>query len=759
MPLRIVGKSVPKIDGLEKAHGKAIYINDMQLPGMLHGKILRSTYPHARILRIDVSEAESLDGVEAVITAKDLPGGLMGPFIKDEPVLAIEKVRYMGEPVAAVAALDLETAEAALGLIEVEYEELPALFDPEEAMRPDAPLIHDDVSQYVTVFDPIQGGNVCSETTFVQGDLEKGFAEADVIVEETFTTQMHHQAYIEPSGAMARVAPNGRIEVWACVQGVSVAQARIAEALHIPMNRIRVVSPRVGGGFGGKIEPHVQPIAVALAMKAERPVKVLLTREEEFSATRPRHPTKITCKLGVTRDGTIVAQQITSIFDSGAYADDGPGVAGFGSLMARGPYRVPNFELKGTCVYTNKVKTGAFRGFGNPQTTFARESTMDIAAEKIGMDPLEFRKRNAMNSGDLSVGGQVVESVGIQECLDRAAEAAAWGKPKGSALRGRGIASVNHISGLLTVSSIVTVNEDGTISLHVGIMDVGQGVDTTLTQICAEELGVEMEDVFVLSADTDTAPYSWATTASRLTYTAGNSVRRAAREAKEKILALASGQLHVRTEELHIEQGRVYSKTHPDRSLTLKDVGAISCWVTGGAIVGHSSFMVEDPAMDRSGFKGFPFGTMTAYIYAGQAVEVEVDTQTGQVKVLHVAAAHDVGKAINPRNVEGQIEGGVVQGLGYALTEETLFDAGRVVNPSLADYRIFAAADVPPITPIIVEAHDDTGPYGAKGVGEPVLCGIAPAIANAIYDAVGVRITDLPFTPEKILTALDNKGT
>ncbi|MBI5446111.1 MAG: xanthine dehydrogenase family protein molybdopterin-binding subunit [Deltaproteobacteria bacterium] len=758
MSYAVIGKNVPKVDAMEKALGRAVYINDMTLPGMLYGKVLRSSFAHARILHVDATRALELPGVRAVLTGEDLPGGRMGPFIKDEPVLAVGKVRYIGEPVAAVAAIDPDVAEEALGLIEVEYEELPAVFDPADALAPGAPLIHEELEKYLAIFPAIRYGNVCSQTTMVQGDVDAGFRQADVVVEETFRTQMHHHTYIEPSGAIAKLEPNGRFTVWTATQGVFLTQARISEALKIPMTKLRVVAPRVGGGFGGKIEPHVQPLCVALAQKTLKPVKMVFTREEELSCGRPRHPTTVTCKLGVKRDGTIVAKELHGIFDSGAYADDGPGVAGFGTLMGRGPYRVPHFKLEARCVYTNKVKTGAFRGFGNPQTTFASESVMDMAARELGMDPLEFRLKNALGPGDRSVGGQVLQSVGIQECLAKAADAIGWSQPREGKLRGRGIASVNHVSGLLTVSAVVSMNEDGTISLKVGTMDIGQGADTTLTQICAEELGVGMEDVCIVSGDTDAAPYTWATTASRLTYTAGNAVRRAAADAKRQILELAASTLEASPGDLKLAGGRVSVKGSESKGLSLFELGAISCWVKGGAIVGRSSFMVEEPVMDRSGFEGFPFGTMTAYIFAGQTAEVEVDVETGEVKVLRGAAAHDVGRAINPQNVEGQIEGGYAQGLGFALVEETVFDQGRVVNPTLVDYKIPSSMEVPPITPIIVEAADETGPFEAKGVGEPVLAGVAPAVANAIFDAVGVRITELPITPERVREALRKRG-
>ncbi len=756
MEYSYIGKSIPKLDSQQKVLGTAKYINDLSFPNMIWGKIHRSIFPHARVLNVDKTRAERLPGVKAVITARDIPDGRYGPVIKDEPVLARGKVRYIGEPVAAVAAVDRETAEEAIQMIEVDYDPLPEVFDPLEAMAPGAPLLHEELRSYFCTFAAIQEGNVCSHTTLIEGDIDRGFREADLIVEDTFRTHMHHQSYLEPSGAIALVDPTGKTVVYSSTQAIFITQRRISESLKIPMSKLRVIAPDVGGGFGGKIETNVQPICVALAQKTSFPVKIVLTREEEFTATRPRHPAVIWVKLGLKRNGTFVAKEMKNIFDTGAYADDGPLVTGAGTLKGRGPYRIPHFKLDGYCVYTNKVKTGAFRGFGNPQTGFASESLIDMAAKELQLDPLEIRLKNAVVPGDKSVGRQTLKSVGMKECLEKAAAAIGWGKEKRPNC-GRGIASINHISGLLTVSAIVRINEDGTLTLQVGTMDIGQGSDTIFAQIVAEEFGVPIEEVNLVGRDTDAVPFTWATSASRLTYTGGNAVRRAAVDAREQLLDLAAQQLEANKEDLFIKDKRVCVKGVPDRGLSFEQLGAITCWVKGGQIIGKCSFMVEEPAFDRSGFSGFPFGTMTAYIFAAQAVEIEVDTETGRVKVTKGAAAHDVGHAIHPQSVEGQIEGGYVQGLGYALTEEMVFDGGKVVNPSFADYKIPMAMDIPPISAIFVEAYDETGPYGAKGVGEPGLVGVAPAIANAIHDALGVRIKDLPITPEKVLNALKIK--
>ncbi len=756
MEYQYIGKSIQKVDSVQKALGTATYINDLSFPKMLWGGVLRSVYPHAKILNIDTSRAERLPGVKAVLCARDLPDCRHGVFIKDEVVFARTKVRFIGEPVAAVAAVDRETAEEALGLIDVEYEELPAVFDPIEAMQPGAPVLHEELDSYFSIFPAVREGNVCSKTTLIEGDISRGFQESDIIVEDHFRTQMQHQTYMEPTGAIALVDPSGKIVVYSSTQAIFVTQSRVSEALKIPMSKIRVIAPTVGGGFGGKIETNVQPVCVALALKTNRPVKIILSREEEFMVMHPRHPALLWGRLGLKKDGTFVAREMVNIYDTGAYSDDGPGVTGFGTLMSRGPYRIPHLKLEGYCVYTNKVRTGAFRGFGNPQSAFAAESLIDIAAKELRMDPLELRLKNALVPGDHSVGNQILHSVGIKECLEKASQAVGWKEKKGKC-RGKGIACVNHISGLYTVAALVRINEDGTISLQVGTMDVGQGADTIFVQIAAEVLEVPLDDINLITRDTDATPYSWATSASRLTYTGGNAVRLAAMDAKEQLLNLAAQQFESKKEDLAIQDKKVFVKGSPEIGLTYQQIAEISCWVKGGQIIGKSTYMVETPAFDRTGFIGFPFGTMSAYIFAAQAAEVEVDMETGKVKVIRCSAAHDVGHAIHPQNVEAQIEGGFVQGLGYALSEEMAFDGGKVINPSLAEYKILNARDVPPITPIIVEAHDETGPFGAKGLGEPGLVGVAPAIVNAIYDAIGVRIKELPVTPEKILNGVKGK--
>lgn len=754
--MKAVGRRVERVDARRKASGQALYVDDLAFPRMLWAKVLRSPYPSARIRAVDVARARALRGVRAVLTAADLPDARTGPFVKDEPVLARGRVRYIGEPVAVVAADDPDTALEALGRVEVEYAELPAVFDVEAALAADAPLVHahDELGGYVKVWPAVFGGNVCSTTVFQAGDAEQALREADVVLEETFRTGMQLQAALEPSGAIAVPDAGGRVTVYASTQAPHLNQSRLAEVLRLPMARIRVVAACVGGGFGGKVELTAQGLVVPLALATGRPVKLVLTREEEMMAGRPRHPTVTRMRIGARRDGTLLAQSARVLFDTGAYADDGPGIAAFGAMMARGPYRIPHWHVEAHCVYTHKVKTGAFRGFGNPQVSFARESLLDMLAEALAMDALELRLRNGVERGDHSPGGQVMRSAGFKPCLRAAARAVGWDAPTGSR-RGRGLAALTHISGLLSSAAAVKMNEDGTFTLAVGCPDIGQGSDTVLTQIAAEELGVDPSAVSIVTGDSETTPYNWAVAASRTTFTTGNAVRGAGADLRQKILDLAGELLEASPADLEIADAGVQVKGVPGRRLPYRDLGAVSLWARKGPLTGSCSVMTEDPYdPKRTAIRGFPFGPLTAYIFGAQAVEVEVDTETGQVRVLRGAAAHDVGRAINPTLVEGQIQGGFVQGVGYALTEGLVLDGGRVTNPTLVDYRLPSSLDAPPVEPIIIEDEDPAGPFGAKGVGETGLVATAAAIANAVYRAAGVRITELPITPERVLRAL-----
>jgi CO/xanthine dehydrogenase Mo-binding subunit len=504
-------------------------------------------------------------------------------------------------------------------------------------------------------------------------------------------------------------------------------------------------------------------MAGALALKCGAKVKLYLTREEEFIFSKPRHSCRMAVKTGVKRDGRITAKQVTLYYNTGAYADDGPGIAGFGAMMSRGPYRIANVRADGYCVYTNLPKSGAFRGFGNPQATFGSDSQLDIIAERLGMDPLELRLKNAVSAGDTVLGGVPFTSVGLKRCLEEAASRIGWGKTtpaKSGKARGMGVSALHHVSGLLSAGAFVKVNEDGTVGLVTGAIDIGQGCETVLSQIAAEELGVPMSEIHYASVDSDSAPFNWGTAGSRTTFTVGNAVKLAAADARKQLLELAAERLEADVEDLEVRDKVVMVKGSPQRALSYRDLGGISHWVRGGPILGKGSFLVEGQSYDpkRAVVHSYPFGAMTAFVFGVHVVEVEVDTETGHVSVVRAVAAHDVGRAINPTVVEGQIEGGFAQGLGYALMEDLVTDGGQTINASFIDYKIPGVLDLPEeLVPIIVEEEDPNGPFGAKGVGEPGLVPTAPAVANAIYNATGVRIRDLPITPEKVLTALEER--
>ncbi len=760
MGYSVVGQNLPRLEGKEKVTGQAKYIDDLSFPNMLYGTQLRSPYAHAKILSINAESARSLPGVKAVLTAADLPDRLHGPFIKDCPILARDKVNYIGEPVAAVAAENLEIAERALKLIAVQYEALPEVPDALTALEPESAVVHENLEEFPAIFAVDRGGNICSRTTIEAGDVEAGFRQADHVFEDTFTTPMAHQCHLEPNGAVAVIDALDRVTVWTTTQSIHLNQIRIAETLDMPMTKIRVIQTRVGGGFGAKVEPTVQPICVALACRTRRPVKMILTREEELTVTRPRHASVVTVKTGVKKDGTLVARQVRLIYDTGAYADDGPGIVGFGSLMANGPYRLANYKIEGYCVYTNKLAAGAFRGFGNPQSTWACESQLDMIARRIGIDPLEIRLRNAVAEGESTVGGQKLGSVGIKECLLAVKDEIGWHNAK-AANHGKGIACVHHLSGILASSAYVRINQDGTAHVAAGTADIGQGSDTTLAMIAAEELGVPFEDIAIISQDTDGTPFNWATTATRLTYMAGNAVRRAAEDARRQLLDLAAETLGVAVENLTVRERSVLATDGSGKRISLADLGAISHWVKGGQIIGkHSWLFREQPFGESVRLKGFPFGAIGAYNYGAHAVEVEVDKDTGLIRVVKAVTAHDVGKAINPLSVEGQSQGGFAQGLGYALYEELKLRDGKIVSNTLLDYKIPTAADVPTIQSLIIESGEPSGPFGAKGIGEAPLVPVAPAIANAIHDATGVRVKELPISPERVLKGARelNKG-
>ncbi|MCS6859515.1 MAG: xanthine dehydrogenase family protein molybdopterin-binding subunit [Abditibacteriales bacterium] len=757
----VVGKSLPRVDAVAKVTGAAEYAADVKLPNVLYGKILRSPHAHARIVRVDTRRAEQLPGVEAVITYKDLPQ----PSGAGRPIFAQGKVRFAGEAVAAVAASSPEVAQDALDLIEVEYAVLPAVMDPLEAMQPGAPLIHEELKTAVTV-DGVEYVNISDHSHDREGNVDRAFARADAVVENTFHLSVVHQCYLEPHAAVASVAPTGKITVWTTTQGHFWTLEGMAKILGVPMTQINVVPTTIGGGFGGKCEAMLEPIAVLLARRAGKPVKIVMTRVEEMLAATPAPRCVIDMKSAARKDGTLTARQARIIWDTGAYAGGGGG----GVDLVRGPYRVPNVKVEAFSVYTNKTNPGAYRAPSVPQVAFAYESQMDMLARELGIDPVAFRLKNLKDNRDFAENGKPPRiAVAFKETLQKAAEMAGWGqqtprqrdrgtpdrKPQGQPSSGHGVGSQRSVVGVKRrgmgvavgpwsnwagpSSCVVSINEDGTVKHFSGAVDL-TGSDTVLAQIVAEELGVPIESVLVVTGDTDSAPYAAVSGGSRITYGQGAVARAAAREAKERLLKLAAEQLGVKPRQLDTKDGKVFVKRDPKRSMTFSELGRISLWSGNGPIVGRAS-IAELPSPP---------------VIAAQIAEVEVDTETGFVKLLRLIATQDVGFAINPMACEGQIQGGAVQGVGWALYEGIQYDNNGVVNRSFLDYLLPTAMDAPPVEVGLVELNAPDGPFGAKGIGEPPIIPTLAAIANAIADATGVHITDLPITPERIVTAMSS---
>jgi len=756
-----VGASPPKLEADEKVLGRATYIADMYRSNMLHGAILSSPHAHARILSYDTSAALALTGVKAIVTGDDFDHNYMGPFIKDEAAIAKDKVRYIGEPVAAVAAITEDIAREALRLIEVEYEDLPAILSMDEAVADGAAVIHEDLNSYVKIYDAVCHGNVMSETKLEEGNVDTAWDQCDLIVENIYETQAQSHLPIETCGALAEVDGKGRVELWSANQSVFRVQANVCETLGLPMSKLRCLTPSVGGGFGNKMEAHVQPMVVKLAMITDRPVKLILNREEDLEMIRARHPSRIRCKTGVLNDGTFIAREVEILMDGGAFADDSPGVLGHSLLCSRGPYRIPNIRSQGKVMYTNHLRFAAFRGFGNPQINFATESQIDEIAAKLDIDPIDIRLKNAMDTGDPWFGGQIVESNGLKECIAKAREASDWTNSADNN-RSLGIAVCGHISGLLGTGAIVRLLEDGTVALNTGATDIGQGSDTVLSQMCAEVLQVPLDTISLASPDTDGSPYNWGTTASRVTYTTGRAVVGAAKDVETQIKQSASEMFECSADDLELlPGGKVGVIGVPGKELSFFDVSGFTHWRKGGPIVGSHSLVYDTATVDpkRANVTGLPFGQIGVYAFNAMIVETEVDDRTGRIDVIRAWSATDVGKAINPGLVEGQLEGGFAQGLGFALVEEMIWDSGRLANPNLMDYKIPGSLDVPyEINTIIVEHPEPDGPFGAKGVGEIGLVAVPASIANAVYSAAGIRLRKLPMTSERAFNALRERA-
>ena len=750
---KYIGKEIPRVDGLEKATGKIKYMSDLEFPNMLYGKILRAKFPHAKILHIDTSKAEALDGVFAVVTHKDVPGvNGFGIVIPDMPVLCEDKVRYIGDAVAAVAAVSEEIAEKAISLIDVQYEPLPIVDDPEEAMKADAPKVHKE-------------GNIHLHTEITRGNVDEALKEADLIIEETFTTGRQDHMPLETEGGVAFVDDDGVLNVCVGSQYPQRDQLQLARALNLNPKKIRIVSYPVGGAFGRKDELSIQPILALLAIKTKRPVKIVTTREESIISYWKRHPFKMHYKVGFKKDGTLLGADVKLIEDKGAYSSLGGPVLNLAVEHACGAYRIDNVHVDGYAVFTNNGVAGAFRGFGAPQTTFAIETIMDIASQKLGMDPIELRKKNALRKGDrTSIGNVLTTSVGTELVLDAIKTSNIW-KKRDSLRRtdpvkpwikyGVGMALTYQGTGLGVGlpdygGAILKMNEDGGFTVGVGTVDYGQGIGTSYAQIVAEAMKCPIEKVKVILGDTLLTADSGPTSASRGVYTGGKAAVIAAEKMKDILKNKAALLLNTTVDTLDFDFGFVVDKAS-NKKISYEELA--------------KQFKEENNLPETEGYFLVPISDMKIenafglphhiFAFSAHAAYVEVNTLTGEVKVLEGAEAVDGGIVVNKQGYEAQVEGGYVMGLGYGLMEDVIIEKGIVKNPHFSNYIIPSIMDAPlKIETIPVINPEDTGPFRAKGIAETVMVATAPAITNAIFDATGARIFDIPATPERVYFAI-----
>jgi CO/xanthine dehydrogenase Mo-binding subunit len=751
----VVGKPYPRLDGSDTVTGRAAYTVDVVLPSMLHAKLFRSSVAHARIRRVDTSRALSLPGVAAVSTADDAPRKRFGFSVQDEQIFAGDKVRYIGDVIAAVAAVEDEVAEQAVGLIDWDYDDLPAVLTPDDALRENAPLVHDELGSYrmnsvlARDWHPVFGTNIAHQAIFSKGDIDRGFAEADEIFDDTFRAQQVQHCSLEPHAVVADW--NGeRLTIWTSTQKVFLVRSGLADLFGLPESRIRVIGTKIGAGFGGKNAMRLEPYAAALALKAGKPVRLVNSRAEEFAAAAGSVPATVRVRTGVKKDGTITTRAMEFTWDTGAYAEGLPG-SNRALKDGVGPYKISNIRVASTLVYTNKLLGCPFRGLGIPEAVWAGESQMDIIAEKLGIDPVELRLKNCLDTGDQTPVGDRADHIALRECLLKvSAELNRW-KRRAPMNHGFGIALL-HKSPTTSASSSnarVRIHADGKVELSIGATDVGGGTGTSLAQIVAEELNIPLKEIHVVIADTELTPFDHGTYSSRVTPYVGAAVKLAAADARRQILEIAARLWNLAAEGIRFADGKVIVKGRRPLALTELFAQSRAEEVMGVGARQSKRLWAEDASKQAkdSSAPGWPFGA--------QAVEVAVDRETGVIKLIRVASAHDVGKAINPLAVTGQIQGGIMMGLGYALSEGLVFEDGRITNASFADYKIPTMRDIPAAEPIIVEKAYASEPYGAKGVGEMSVFGIAPAIANAIARATGVRIKELPMSAEKLLEQLN----
>lgn len=747
-----VGKSFQRIDGVDKVTGAAKYATDLRFDNMLHAGLLRSPHAHARVTRIDTSAAEKLPGVKAVATILEVPKVVQYWFFlrtdkkKEQMFLHDNIVRFIGDPVLAIAATNENTLKKALSLVKVEYEPLKALHDPQSALKEKEVSIH-------------KKGNIAFKVKKELGNIKEGFKAADVIVENTYQTSKQKHASLEPIGTcVANFQSNGRLTIYSSTQLPHWSQHYLAKAMDVSLNKVRVIKPFTGGAFGGRcgLIHGLEVMCSFLSRKTLQPVKMTFTREEDFSATESRHPMTIRMKTGATKAGVITANKVDILSDTGGYGTHYIGVVADCMSTGIGLYNIPNYSFSGTVVYTNKSLCGALRGYGNPQMNFAQESQMDIIAREIGMDPLDLRLKNYRGEGEMDpILNEKILSNGLEECLEKGARASGWKKKQSmpsvneTIKKGIGLSLLLHGTGAARAlpdpgSATIMINSDGTANLHTAAADEGQGNRTALAQVAAEILGIKFEDIQVSETDTDITPLDCGTHGSRQAYCGGLAVRDAAMDARKKMLTHAEKLLCADPDQLMIENGRIFEKKNPENHISIKDLMQkvqIQDMNINEQIIGSASGIA--PAMP--GYYGAIFA------------EVEVNIETGETRVLKLTSAFDVGRAINPDLVKGQITGGGAMGIGFALTEGLIVKDGHVLNANFTDYRLLRACDVPEIVPIIVESNEPTGPFGAKGIGEGSMVNVASAIANAICHATGVRLTDLCMTPENVLQKLEEK--
>ncbi len=739
---KVVGTRPIRHDGTDKVTGRAKYGADFSASDLLHGKVLRSPHAHAKIKSIDVSKALAYPGVKAVITGQDMPiskmesPGRTARFASDN-VMAREKVLYKGHPLAAVAAVNAHVADSAALLINVEYEVLPPLMTVQQAMKDGAKPVHDDVTTTELGERTDKVSNVATHLRFEQGDTEKGFAEADIIVEREFTTATVHQGYIEPQNAAALWNADGNVTIWTSTQGSFSVREALAGVLDLPVSKIKVVPMEIGGGFGGKIPIYLEPLAALLSQKTGQPVKLIMSREEVFESTGPTSGTHIKVKMGATKDGKLVAADAYLAYEAGAY----PGsMVGAGAQCVFAPYDIENMKVDGYDVVVNKPKTAAYRAPAAPNAAFAGEAVVDEIARKLGMDPIEFRLLNASKEGTRRVDGPVFPRVGNVECLEASRDTAQYKSKLEGPNRGRGVASGFWFNIGLQSSCSIGVNDDGTITLVEGSTDIG-GTRASIAMQAAEVLGIAAEDVHPSVGDTDSVGYTFLTGGSRVTFATGWAAHDCAQDIKKKMIERAATIWDVSADDVELEDGEFRHKSDPDLKMTFKELA--------GQLNGSGGPISSQVSVDPKGAGG---------AFSTHIVDVEVDTETGKVTILDYTAIQDAGKAIHPSYVEGQMQGGVVQGIGWALNEEYFFnDDGQMTNSSFLDYRMPTSLDLPMISTVIVEVANPGHPYGVRGVGEIPIVPPMAAIANAIHDAIGVRMNVLPMSPGAILEAIWEK--